>query len=283
MTRAATTAPAGPRTTRQAVWLLAVALVAALLASVAPAPARAADKTVWIPERWRTTGEVSWASDRMAQSENFVLLWGELAGTSPTTAPSAYRFDPTNVLAELEDAYGFYVDDMLFTPETGLLAQHKIIVIITNTWSSNPNLNAWATGGSTDGRVGVINLAPGAAQPSSWGLVHELAHVLQNYTFLGRPGYGFTHASAGTFWESSAEFMAMQALPGQAAGDLTRFIRTENLPYSSSRHHYGAWMLIQAIVERHGIGMFNRIWNEARSTEHPLETYRRSLGCRRTS
>ncbi|WP_082495312.1 DUF6055 domain-containing protein [Cellulomonas sp. Leaf334] len=255
--------------------LLALTL---LLVPLLATPAQAADKTVWIPERWRTTNEVAWADNRKAESENFVVLWGELSGTSPTTAPSAYRFDPANVLRELESAYSFYIDDMRFTPETGLLAQHKIIVIITNTWSSNPNLNAWATGGSTDGRVGVINLAPGAAQPGSWGLVHELAHVLQNYTFLGRSGVGFTHASAGTFWESSAEFMAMQALPGQGAGDLTRFIRTENLPYSSSRHHYGAWMLLQSITEKRGLAFFNRIWNEARSTEHPLETYKRIAG-----
>ncbi|MGW6130396.1 DUF6055 domain-containing protein [Cellulomonas sp. NPDC055163] len=271
--------PARPRPARPAALLLALALLLApFLAALPATPAHAADKTVWIPERWRTTGEVAWADNRKTESENFVVLWGELAGTTPTTAPAQYRFDPAQVLRELEDAYAFFVDEMRFTPETGLLAQHKIIVIITTTWSSNPGLNAWATGGSTDGRVGVINLAPGAAQPGSWGLVHELAHVMQNYTFLGRSGVGFTHPSAGTFWEASAEFMAMQALPGVAAGDLTRFVRTENLPYSSSRHHYGAWMLLQTVKERRGLAFFNRVWNEARSTEHPLETYRRIAG-----
>ncbi|BCJ70244.1 hypothetical protein Prubr_72650 [Polymorphospora rubra] len=195
--------------------------------------------------------------------------------------PGEYRFDPANILDQLERLYSFYVNDMRFTPETGLLAQHKIIVIITRTWSNAP-LDAWATGGSTDGRVGVINIAPGAAQPGSWGLAHELAHVFQNYTFLGRPGYGFTHQSAGTFWEASAEFMAMQVYPTAAAGDLTRFIRTENLAYSSSRHHYGAWMLLQYIKDRDGLAMFNRLWNEARNTEHPLETYRRVAGITQT-
>jgi hypothetical protein len=110
------------------------------------------------------------------------------------------------------------------------------------------------------------------------GLAHELAHVFQCYTFLGRSGAGLRAPSAGTFWEASAEFMAMQVYPNTAAGDLTRFIRTENLAYSSSRHHYGAWMLPQYIKDRHGIGMFNRIWNEARNTEHPLEVYRRVSG-----
>ncbi|WP_327588124.1 DUF6055 domain-containing protein [Nonomuraea sp. NBC_00507] len=248
---------------------------------LAPPPASATSallaKTVYIPSRWQSTGEVPWVQARTKESANFILLWGDQSGTDPRNAPTQYRFDPDNILGQLESLYGFYVNTMKFTPETGLLAQHKIIVIITRTWSNAP-LDAWATGGSTDGRVGVINIAPGAAQPGSWGLAHELAHVFQNYTFLGRSGYGFTHPSAGTFWEASAEFMAMQVYPKTAAGDLTRFIRTENLAYSSSRHHYGAWMLAQYIKDRDGLAMFNRMWNEARNTEHPLETYRRIGG-----
>ena len=71
----------------------------------------------------------------------------------------------------------------------------------------------------------------------------------------------------------------MQVYPDGGAGDLTRFLRTENMAYSSSRHHYGAWMLVQYLVDRNGgVGMFNRMWNEAKSTEHPLETYRRIAG-----
>jgi hypothetical protein len=271
-----------PRTrSRRQLWFV-IACAFVLLASAGLTPqimsrAAAATKTVYIPARWTQTGEVPWASNRTRESDNFVLLWGEKSGTDPVSAASPYNFDPSSVITQLENLYSFYVNTMRFTPETGLLAQHKIIVIVTNTWNRT-ELNAWATGGSVDGLVGVINIAPGAALPGSWGLAHELAHVFQNYTFLGRSGYGFTHASAGTFWESSAEFMAMQALPTTAAGDLTRWLRSENLYYSSSRHHYGNWMLLQYIKDRDGLEMFNRIWNEARSTEHPLEVYRRISG-----
>ncbi|MEU8664775.1 DUF6055 domain-containing protein, partial [Actinoplanes philippinensis] len=169
------------------------------------------------------------------------------------------------------------ISTMKFTPEAGKLAQYKIIVIVTNTWNRT-ELNAWATGGSVDGQVGIINIDPRAAQPGSWGLAHELGHVFQAYTTMNRPGAGFIDASAGTFWETSAEFMAMQALPSTAAGDLTRWLRSENLYYSSSRHHYGNWMLAQYIKDRDGLAMFNRIWNEAAGNEHPLETYRRVAG-----
>ena len=179
-----------------------VRLVLALLLGLALVPPgeahAAAAKTVYIPARWTQTGEVPWAADRSRESANFILLWGEKSGTTPVSAPAPYNFDPNNIITQLENLYSFYVNTMKFTPETGLLAQHKIIVIITNTWN-RAELNAWATGGSVDNRVGVINVAPGAALPGSWGLAHELAHVFQNYTFLGRGGVGFIDASAGTF------------------------------------------------------------------------------------
>jgi hypothetical protein len=255
----------------------ALALAPIAVPQIVAGASAAAAKTTYIPARWASTGEVPWVPERTKESANFILLWGDRSGTDPKTAPSQYRFDPDNILSQLETLYSFYVNTMKFTPEQGLLAQYKIDVIITTTWSNAP-LDAWATGGSTDGKVGVINIAPGAAAPGSWGLAHELGHVFQNYTFLGRSGVGFTDPSAGTFWETSAEFMAMQVYPKTAAGDLTRFLRTENLAYSSSRHHYGNWMLAQYIKDRDGLPMFNRIWNEAKNTEHPLETYRRIAG-----
>jgi hypothetical protein len=260
-----------------ALWALAAAIgVVPAAADTAGQPAVAAAKTVYIPPSWAATGEVPWTQNRTKESANFVLLWGEKSGTAPKNAPGDYRFDPDNILAQLENLYSFYVNSMRFTPESGLLAQHKIDVIITRTWNRTA-LDAWATGGSADDRVGVINIAPAAAAPGSWGLAHELGHVFQNYTFLGKGGgLGFTDPSAGTFWETSAEFMAMQVYPDGGAGDLTRFLRTENLAYSSSRHHYGNWMLVQYLVDKYGgIKTFTDIWNQARSNEHPLETYRR--------
>ncbi|MCH5671191.1 DUF6055 domain-containing protein [Streptomyces gilvus] len=264
-----------------AVWALSSALgvvpVARQAVALSASTSTAAAKSVYIPPSWAATGEVPWAQNRTKESANFVLLWGEKSGTDPKNASGDYRFDPDNILSQLENLYSFYVNTMKFTPETGLLAQYKIDVIVTRTWNRTA-LDAWATGGSADGKVGVINIAPGAAQPGSWGLAHELGHVFQNYTFLGKGGgAGLTDASAGTFWETSAEYMAMQVYPDGGAGDLTRFLRTENLAYSSSRHHYGNWMLVQYLVDKYGgLKTFNDIWNQARSNEHPLETYRRT-------
>lgn len=270
--------PAGRR--RLAAGLVSVAtLLAPLTAVPAAPPAAAATKSVYMPASWSSTGEVPWARERTKESANFVLLWGERSGTDPRNAPGDYRFDPDALLGELESLYTFYRDTLRFTPETGAMAQYKVDVIVTRTWNRTA-LDAWATGGSADGKVGVINIAPAAAQPGSWALAHELAHIFQCFTFLGRgSGLGFTHPSSGSFWETSAEFMTMQRYPDGGAGDLTRFLRTENLAFSSSRHHYGNWMLLQYLVDRHGsMQIFKDLWNQARDTEHPLETYRRVAG-----
>lgn len=254
---------------------IGLGLVSLLTTGVLPA-ANAATRTVYIPSDWAATGEVPWAQNRTKESANFILLWGEKSGTDPKSAPGEFRFDPDNILSQLEKLYAFYLNTVKFTPEAGVMAQHKVVVIITRTWNRTA-LDAWATGGSADNKVGVMNLAPGAAQPGSWALAHELGHVFENFTFLGKGGgVGLTDQSAGTFWETGAEYLAMQAYPDGGAGDLARFLRTENLAYSSSRHHYGNWMLVQYLVDkRDGITTFNRIWNEAKNNEHPLEVYRR--------
>jgi hypothetical protein len=158
------------------------------------ASASAAAKTTHIPAHWAATGEVPWVPQRTRESANFILLWGDRSGTDPKNAPTPYRFDPDDILARLEQLYPYYVNTTRFTPEQALLAHHKITVIITTTWSNAP-LDAGATGGSTDGEVGVIKVAPGAAAPGSWGLAHELDHAFQNPALPGRP----TDPSARTF------------------------------------------------------------------------------------
>ncbi|MGW0585168.1 DUF6055 domain-containing protein, partial [Streptomyces sp. NPDC002920] len=140
----------------------------------------------------------------------------------PASWTERNNFDPNGVITQLENLYSFYVNTMAFTPETGLLAQHKIIVIVTRTWNRT-ELDSWVSGGSVDDTVGIINVAPGAALSGSW--------------------------------ETSAEFMAMQALPTTSAGDLTRWLRSENLYWSSSRHHYGNWMLAQYGSRQSGIAV----------------------------
>ena len=74
---------------RQA-WLAPVIVLALLVAVLAAMPVRsalAATKTLYIPSQWTQTGEVPWSQDRTKESTNFILMWGEKSGTSPTRRP----------------------------------------------------------------------------------------------------------------------------------------------------------------------------------------------------
>ena len=171
--------------------LAAVSALLALIAAPLAVPqtaAHAATKTVHVPSGW-SSGSVPWASNRTKESANFILFWGEKSGTDPKSAASPYTFDPDSILSQLETLYDYYVHTMRFTPETSYLTQYKIDVVISQTWNDT-SINDWASGGSADGVVGVITIAPAAALPGSWGLAHELGHVFQNYVWMDQPGYG---------------------------------------------------------------------------------------------
>src|SRR5947207_7890070 len=95
--------------------LCGLALAPIVIPRFVPAAA-AATKTVHVPADW-SGGRVPWAQNRTRESNNFILFWGEKSGTDPTTASGANRFDPANILSQLENLYSFYVNTMKFTPE----------------------------------------------------------------------------------------------------------------------------------------------------------------------
>ena len=111
----------------------------------------AGEKTVYWPHQF--DGEPEVTLERSAQSDNFVVFWGTLAGDDPTQAPSNIDFDPASVLAQLEAAYTTYVDEVGYLDETmGNLAQYKFIVVMNETCSDAP-WNGWAFGGEYLSRI----------------------------------------------------------------------------------------------------------------------------------
>ncbi|HSF88268.1 MAG TPA: DUF6055 domain-containing protein, partial [Saprospiraceae bacterium] len=75
------------------------------------------------------------------------------------------------------------------------------------------------------------------------------------------------------------EFMALQKYPSVALEfDMARWLNTCQFHWSSTRHHYQAFVFLQFIKEQDGISMINRMWNESNIGEHPLETYKRLKG-----
>ena len=230
-------------------------------------------KEIYIPQDWQQ-GSLDYSFDRSAESENFIVFWGPLAGLNPMQAPAEIAFDPQTILNTAEDLYKFYIDTIQFVDDdTGLISQYKIILVMLHTWTG---LEGWAFGGNYDGIVGAMWMHPHAAS-SGPTLAHEFIHTLQNYTWMMNPGHGFIDSSyVGFFWETHAEFMALQRYPSVALEfDMARWLNTSHFHWSSTRHHYQAFIFLQFIKEKDGINMINRLWNESIIGEHPLETYKR--------
>ena len=233
-------------------------------------------KTIYIPQEWINSG-FDYSMDRSVQSDNFIVFWGPLAGIDPATAPPEIAFDPQSILNTAEELYTFYIDTIQFVnDDSGLISQYKIILVMLHTWTG---LEGWAFGGNYDGIVGAMWMHPHAAS-SGPTLAHEFTHTLQNYTWMMNPGHGFIDSSyVGFFWETHAEFMALQRYPSVALEfDMARWLNTSQFHWSSTRHHYQAFIFLQFIKEKDGITMINRLWNESNIGEHPLETYKRLKG-----
>ncbi|MCA9310296.1 MAG: hypothetical protein KDA21_03770, partial [Phycisphaerales bacterium] len=233
-------------------------MAAAVLASPA-----LAQKSVYWPAQFNEYPEVTLA--RSAQSDNFVVFWGQLAGPDPTQAPPAIDFDPAAVLAELESVYATYITQVGFLDDTvGNLAAYKIIVVMNDTWSSGP-WTGWAFGASYDNTIGAMWVHPDATPGPSWVLAHELAHTLQNQVFIDNPGHGLVNFEpTGSFWETHAQFMAGLHHPTLLESvDLIRFFNTQHFFFASTRHHYGNTLFLHHLRDEYGLDFINRIWREA--------------------
>src|SRR6187200_2810671 len=216
-----------------------------------------AQKEIYIPNEWQQPNGLDYSFDRSAQSGNFIIFWGPLAGTDPTQAPSEIAFDPQFVLNTAEELYRFYIDTIRFVDDDeGLLNQYKIILVMLHTWTG---VEGWAFGGNYDGTVGAMWMHPHAAS-SGPTLAHEFTHTLQNYAWMLNPGHGFIDSSyVGFFWETHAEFMALQRYPSVALEfDMARWLNTCQFHWSSTRHHYQAFVFLEFIKEKDGIQMINR-------------------------
>lgn len=232
-----------------------------------------AQKQVYIPQEWQQ-GSLDYSFDRSRESENFIMFWGPLAGGNPTQAPPDIAFNPDFILETAEDLFSFYIDSLKFVPGDGpLISEYKMIIVLLHTWEG---LEGWAFGGNYDGTTGAMWMHPHAAANGPT-LAHEFTHALQNYAWMMYPGHGFiNHSYVGSFWESHAEFMALQRYPEVARQfDISRWMNTAQFHWSSTRHHYQAFVFLQYIKELEGLELINRMWRESNIGEHPLETLKR--------
>jgi hypothetical protein len=190
-----------------------------------------------------------------AQSDHFIIFWGERAGPDPTNpVESASGFDPVAILDVLEDVFDCYANDIhLLDTTTENPSKYKFLVEISNTWNDE-SINYWALGGSTSQGVGWMGLAPAAASSGN-GLAHEFTHSCQ--------ATGTNSSVGGNFHEVHANFSSIQYSEENITSvDMGRYIFTQNFPWLCGRHYYVNWYFLQHITEKYGKDFIGRCWNE---------------------
>lgn len=218
--------------------------------------------------------QFSW--DKTAQSNNFIIIWGNTVGIDPTSySDPDLSFKPLAILDTLETIYqefksfGF-VDDS----EGTNLYKFKIPVVMYNTWGVNGAMG-YANGGDADGIIGAFWVHP-IAMHSGHVAAHELAHSLQAQSIIDyrtKNGLGSVWNNAGIFWETHANFMRNLLYPSDVSAWGMDLYHVET--WGDWKNTYENYELLFALMESDGINIINRLWRESLTNEYPLQAYKR--------
>lgn len=135
-----------------------------------------------------------------AQSENFVVFWGNKITGNPTDAANgSLKFDPNNILEIMESLLYYMTDSMGFIDNANEsnMARYKHEIVMNETWTNN-DFTGYAFGGSIDDKIGGMWIHPSATGGSAV-LAHEFTHMCQAMVLLQYPGYGLKTDYAGFF------------------------------------------------------------------------------------
>lgn len=241
-----------------------------------------AQKTVHIPTEFSSAPLNTWSWSKSYQSANFVVFWGNVVGTNPSTySDPNLRFNPQLVCDTLEKLYTKFVTQLQFCSDapTKKLGMYKIIIVMNDTWGSG-GPSGWAFGGTYNNTIGAMWVHPNATRDGAV-TSHELTHALQGMQSIQENTVGGGYVGwepAGFFWEAHANYMRTQMYPRFAGDDFPRWWGTQHFHLSSTRHHYSTFKWLYRIQDAEGITMVNRLWKESVANEHPVITYRRLKG-----
>jgi len=243
------------------------------------------EKHIYVDSKLKT---FEWSYSKSAQSENFIVFWGNLVGAnplSPANGNTAIAFNPTKILTLLENYLALYVDTfgIIKNKTQGNMANYKFPIVITDTWDNGGYAGGYANGGSTDGVIGAMWVHPSATGGSGFVLAHEFAHMCQAMIPIQYPGKGIKDPadgsySLGMFWESHANFMGITASGDVERANPERFVNTSMMHFSSTNHYYENNYFLQYLYDKYGMETINQIWRNATQGMHPLISFKTNMG-----
>lgn len=242
-----------------------------------------AQKSVFIPDEFNRAPLNEWSSGQWYESDNFFIVWGNKAGTTPASnIDSNVRFDPAQIAAYLEASYRLFVTELRFVSDSANknLGRYKIIVVMTDTYEGPNGPTGWGYAASYGKTIGGMWVNPNATR-DPYVLTHEFVHTLQVHNIFegDLPGNGFAlYGSAAWILEAHANYMSCVQYPEHASLDIPRWLATRNYHLGSTRHRYDAFRWMMTIEEAYGgVDMVSRLFRESTSAEHPLVTLRRLM------
>jgi len=231
-------------------------------------------KDIYIPKELKSNNfnlnTSKWSYQRSASSDNVILFWENSFGQYPSKVSNTnLRVKIDELLTMAEEFYSYYRDTMKFVIK-GESQSDKYRMIIMLIYQEE-----WlATGAGYDNEIGALWINPTTTLYPAV-IAHEFGHSFQ-YQVACDGNYGFRDQNfVGSFWEQCAQYMSWQQ-------NNTSF--TQELPYSLKNIHknfshedirYQSFYLMEYWKEKHGKAFLGKLWREAISPEHPIETYKR--------
>ena len=169
-------------------------------------------KEIYIPHELRgndfTSRDSKWSYYRMACTPNVVCFWEKGFGDDITKAPDLngqkMSVDLDNLLSRVEYFYNVYRDMMGFLQPGSKADRYRMMVMI------NYSLEGTAYGGSYDGTIGALWVAPNRIQDKTLNCIaHELGHCFQ----IQISSDGKSHGMGGGILETAAQWMLWNVNP----------------------------------------------------------------------
>ena len=192
--------------------LLIFAGVATARAQSTPGYTLPKGKEIYIPRELRdndfTSRDSKWSYYRMACTPNVVCFWEKGFGDDLSKAPSLngqkMTVDLDNLLSRVEYFYNVYRDMMGFLQPGSKADRYRMMVMI------NYSLEGTAYGGSYDGVIGALWVAPNRIQDKTLNCIaHELGHCFQ----IQISSDGLSQGGGGGIFETSAQWMLWNVNP----------------------------------------------------------------------
>ena len=257
--------------------LLIFAGVATARAQLTPGYTLPKGKDIYIPRELRnndfTSRDSKWSYYRMACTPNVVCFWEKGFGDDLSKAPSLngqkMTVDLDNLLSRVEYFYNVYRDMMGFLQPGSKADRYRMMVMI------NYSLEGTAYGGSYDGVIGALWVAPNRIQDKTLNCIaHELGHCFQ----IQISSDGLSQGGGGGIFETSAQWMLWNVNPKWTTDENYHwqdFKKRIHLSLFHCDNMYHAPFVLEYWSFLHGITYMADMFRGARPGEDFAQTYMR--------